>query len=147
MHPQYGETIKRGQRYRARPGVYAFLVRGSDMLLTHQMDPKPEFQLPGGGIDPGEQLFSALHREVREETGWSISSGRRIGFYRRFVYMPEYDLWAEKLCSIYVARPILQVSAPLEAGHSAHMVPISVGLDMIESDADRIICAQFAGLG
>ena len=41
-----------------------FLPRGGDLLLTHQSRPLPEFQLPGGGIDPGETPLQALRREV-----------------------------------------------------------------------------------
>ena len=65
---------------------------------------------------------AALHREVREETGWSIGALRWIGTYRRFVYMPDYDLFAEKLCGVWLARAGLRRGAPTEAGHSAHWV-------------------------
>jgi len=106
-------------RYTRRAGVYAILPRGRQLLLTHQADPTPEFQLPGGGIDPGESPAQALHREVLEETRWKIGTIRRVGAFRRFTYMPEYDLWAEKLGLIYQARPILQLSGPSEPGHTA----------------------------
>ncbi|MCA3440168.1 MAG: NUDIX domain-containing protein, partial [Rhodobacter sp.] len=101
MIRRYGEPLKPGQRYRRRPGVYAVLLRGDSVLTTFQVAPVPEFQLPGGGIDAGEQPVAALHREVIEETGWKIDVIRRIGAFRRFTYMPEYDLWAEKLCAVY----------------------------------------------
>ncbi|SPH23583.1 RNA pyrophosphohydrolase [Defluviimonas aquaemixtae] len=119
MIRRFGEPLVRGQRYGIRHGVYAILVTGRDVLLTHQAEPEPEFQLPGGGIDPGESPIHALHREVREETGWSIADPVRIGAFRRFAYMPEYDKWAEKLCSIYLARPVRPHGPPKEAGHTA----------------------------
>lgn len=111
--------------YRLRPGAYAVLIRDGQALLTFQHQPEPEFQLPGGGIDPGESPLAALHREVREETGWTIGGARRLGVYRRYCYMPEYGFWAEKLCSIWVARPISRLSAPSEPGHEAHWVALS----------------------
>ena len=43
-----------------------------NLLLTHQNAPEPEFQLPGGGIDPDEHPIKALHREVMEETDGSL---------------------------------------------------------------------------
>ncbi|WP_423207306.1 NUDIX domain-containing protein [Paracoccus yeei] len=113
------------RRYRLRHGAYAILVRDGAVLLTFQNHPAPEFQLPGGGIDPGESSQAALHREVREETGWTIGGARRLGAYRRHCFMPEYGFWAEKLCSIWLARPILRQGPPTEPGHSAHWVPLA----------------------
>jgi 8-oxo-dGTP diphosphatase len=103
MHRRYGDAPLAGVRYTRRVGAYAILPRDGALLLTHQEEPGPEVQLPGGGIDPGESPIQALHREVFEETGWRIARPRRLGAFRRFTYMPEYDLWAEKLCLIYVA--------------------------------------------
>ncbi|MGB0440715.1 MAG: NUDIX domain-containing protein, partial [Paracoccaceae bacterium] len=112
MTPRFGEPPQPGRRYKIRPGAYAILARGTELLLTHQADPEPEFQLPGGGIDPGESPVAALMREVVEETGWRIAKPQRVGVFRRFVFMPEYDLWAEKICTIYSARPVYAISAP-----------------------------------
>ena len=33
--------------------------------------------------------------------------------------MPEYDMWAEKLCHIYLARPVRPHGPPTEPGHIA----------------------------
>lgn len=123
---RFGKTPDRGQRYGIRPGAYAILPHGDQALVTFQAEPDPEFQLPGGGIDPGESPVAALHREVREETGWLISAPRRIGAFRRFVYMPDYDQWAEKVCAIYVAHPVRPLGPPSEPHHTAVWVPISM---------------------
>ena len=88
MIRRYGETVRSGQRYRLRPGVYAILPRGGDLLVTFQSEPVPELQLPGGGLDAGEDPVRALHREVYEETGWHIAAPRRLGAFRRFTFMP-----------------------------------------------------------
>ncbi|MDO9526273.1 MAG: NUDIX hydrolase [Gemmobacter sp.] len=125
------------RRYTRRPGVYAILRLGSDILLTHQDAPVPEFQLPGGGIDPGEHPLAALHREVLEETGWKMTLGQRLGAFRRFTYMPEYDLWAEKVCVVYLARPALRVGPPTEHGHSAVWAPIATAVGVLRNPGDR----------
>jgi len=135
--PRLGESARPDVRYRLRPGAYAILLRGREVLLTHQLDPNPEFQLPGGGIDPGESPVVSLHREVLEETGWRIGPVRRLGAYRRFTYMPEYDLWAEKLCHIYLARPAIRRGAPTEAGHTAVWAPIETAARVVSSIGDR----------
>jgi 8-oxo-dGTP diphosphatase len=141
MIRRYGEPAKAGQRYRRRPGVYAVLLRGDSILATFQQAPVPEFQLPGGGIDAGEQPVAALHREVIEETGWKIDVLRRIGAFRRFTYMPEYDLWAEKLCTVYLARPVLRLGPPSEAGHTAVWLPVAEAVARLGNPGDRAMLA------
>lgn len=136
MIRRYGEPLRPGQRYVRRPGAYAILMLGRDVLLTHQAEPIPEFQLPGGGIDPGESPIAALHREVFEETGWHIAAPRRLGAFRRFTYMPEYDIWAEKLCAIYLARPVRRHGDPSEAGHTAIWMPADTAVDKLANQGD-----------
>lgn len=134
---RYGEAVQPGQNYRRRPGVYAILLRGEDILLTHQKDPDDEFQLPGGGIDAGEHPLPALHREVMEETGWHITGARRFGAFRRFCFMPDYGFWAEKVCTVYIAQPTLRIGPPTEAGHSAHWMPAHQAVGLLGNPGDR----------
>ncbi|MEX0338920.1 MAG: NUDIX hydrolase [Arenibacterium sp.] len=133
---RFGEPPLREKTYTRRPGAYAILPMGKKLLLTHQSDPDPEFQLPGGGIDPGESPLQALHREVLEETGWRISDARRLGVFKRYVFMPEYDLWAEKICNIYLAFPTYRVSQPTEEMHSVHFIDPTEALDLLENPGD-----------
>jgi 8-oxo-dGTP diphosphatase len=142
---RFGEAVRRDIRYHARPGAYAILLKGSEMLVTFQADPEPEIQCPGGGIDPGEHPIAALHREVYEETGWSISTPRRIGAYRRFAYMPEYDRWAVKIAHLYIARPIRRLGPPTEPGHAAFFLPVRVAVDRIASAGERHFLRQLIG--
>lgn len=147
MIPRFGDSKRADQRYTRRPGVYAILLQGDSILVTHQSEPVPEFQLPGGGIDPGEQPIPALHREVREETGWRIAINRRIGAFRRFTYMPEYDLWAEKICTVYLARPVRRLSPPTEAGHMAVWLPVEDALTRLGNPGDRAMLARLLTKG
>lgn len=142
MIRRYGEAVVDGQRYRRRPGVYAVLLQGDHILTTFQQAPEPEFQLPGGGIDRGEQPIAALHREVMEETGWTIRIRRRLGAFRRFCYMPDYDLWAEKLCTIYLAQPLRPIGPPTEPGHSAVWLPVPEALQALGNAGDRAFLAR-----
>ncbi len=142
MIRRFGEPVKSGEIYRRRPGVYAVLLDGDAILTTFQQSPVPEYQLPGGGIDKGEHPIAALHREVMEETGWHIGSPKRIGTYRRFTYMPEYGFWAEKVCTIYLARPVLRLSEPTEAGHSAVWMAAQEAASLLGGEGDREMLRQ-----
>lgn len=143
MIPRYGRPPEGTRSYRRRPGVYAILPGSEGLLMTWQSAPHEEIQLPGGGIDPGEHPITALHREVREETGWTIANPRLYRVYRRFTYMPEYDKWAEKICSIYIARPVRRLGPPTEAGHLALWLEPSLGVDLLASEGDRAVLASW----
>lgn len=137
MIRRYGPPPESGYRYRHRAGVYAILWRDGRILLTYQDHPEYEFQLPGGGVDPGEAPLAALHREVREETGWRIAPLRRLGTFRRFAFLPEYELRAEKLCTVYLARPVRPLGPPAEAGHSSHWFDPQAALQILPNEGDR----------
>lgn len=137
MIRRFDEPVKPGIRYINRPGAYAILRLGDELLITHQAEPRPEYQLPGGGIDPGETPVAALHREVFEETGWSMSLQKRLGAFLRYTYMPEYDIWARKVCHIYLCRPARKLGPPTEEHHTALWVPIPRALEILANEGDR----------
>lgn len=126
-----------GQYYKPRMGVYAIIDAGDGLLATFQESPRPELQLPGGGVDAGESPIAALHREVFEETGYRIHGLRHLGMFHRFTYMPEYDLHAQKLCHIYLARLGRRMGPPQEAGHSAVFLPWEEATRLLAVSGDR----------
>ena len=133
---RYGENIKRNINYKIRVGVYGVILIGNKILLTDQ--DKEEIQLPGGGVDPGEQKIQALLREIREETGWKINPDKYIGFYQRFVFMPEYHLWAHKICHIYYCRGIYPLSEPLDLSHTPIMVTAHSAFKLLHNEGDKV---------
>lgn len=142
MIKRHGDRPKAGQAYEMRAGAYGILRRGSDVLLAWQSEPYNDLLLPGGGIDPGESPIQALHREVYEETGWRISRPLRLGAFRRFTYMPEYDKWAEKVCHVFTARPIVRLGPPLEPDHTAVWMNAETALPLLCNDGDAAFLAQ-----
>jgi 8-oxo-dGTP diphosphatase len=56
---------------RLRVSVVGLFIDAGEVLLIHQTTPpEPDcWDLPGGGLEPGETLLAGLMREVREETG------------------------------------------------------------------------------
>lgn len=143
MIRRIGHAPRTDQRYILRPGAYAILPLGRKVLLTAQISDIIDIQLPGGGIDPGESAIHALHREVLEETGWRIAAPRRLGAFRRFAYMPEYDIWAEKLCHVFAARPIRQISAPSEPDHETLVMKAEEAVGSMGNDGDRLFLARY----
>ncbi|MEP1767279.1 MAG: NUDIX domain-containing protein [Sulfitobacter sp.] len=137
------DVPQRGQKYRLRAGAYVILPIQRRFLLTADMAAGPDIQLPGGGIDPGESPLQALYREVREEIGWAIGQPRRLGAFRRFVFMPEYDMWAEKLCTVYVARPTRQLHAPTEPHHETLILDADNAIAALGNDGDRLMLQTY----
>ncbi|TMM52621.1 NUDIX hydrolase [Sulfitobacter sabulilitoris] len=145
MIPRIGPAPDATQRYQLRPGAYAILPLERRVLLTLQTGQTPDIQLPGGGIDPGEAPLQTLHREVMEETGWRIAFPRRLGAFRRFVYMPDYGIWAEKLCHVYVARPVRQIADPTEPDHHTIVLAPDDAIAALGNDGDRMFLNAYFG--
>lgn len=136
MIRRYGNPPRVDQTYKVRHGAYGILLRGDQILTTWQGGIHNELQLPGGGIDPGESAIAALHREVFEETGWRIATPRKLGVFRRFAYMPDYDMWAQKICHIYTARPVMRLGHPSEEGHTAIWMNAIDAIPLLHNDGD-----------
>jgi 8-oxo-dGTP diphosphatase len=67
--------VKRRQRVAA----YVVVGRADDVLLARWTGPRgPEWTLPGGGLDFGEDPADAAVREVREETGYAVRLDRLL---------------------------------------------------------------------
>ena len=115
----FGERVNSKIRYRRRVGAYGIIFHKKNLLLTEQntSDNNVEVQLPGGGSNKNESLAHALYREVLEETGWGIKILKKEGVFQRFTYMPEYKIWAHKICHIYRCAATIRKTEELEKNH------------------------------
>ena len=65
-----------------RIAVSAVILEQGNVLLAHRRD-IDWWNLPGGGLELGETVDDALHREVFEETGLEVEIERLVGVYSK----------------------------------------------------------------
>lgn len=65
-----------------RIGVNALIFEDDRVLLALRKD-IDWWNLPGGGMEPGETVEEALYREVREETSLEVAIDRLVGVYSK----------------------------------------------------------------
>ncbi|MFD7402490.1 NUDIX hydrolase [Streptomyces sp. NPDC059866] len=70
-------------RKKLRVAAYAICVRDGQVLLARSPAPDgtPEWVLPGGGMEHGEDPYDTVRREVREETGYRIEVTGILGVH------------------------------------------------------------------
>ncbi|MEU6671763.1 NUDIX hydrolase [Streptomyces sp. NPDC046727] len=68
-------------RRNLRVAAYAVCVRDGQILLARSPAPDgtPEWVLPGGGMEHGEDPYDTVRREVTEETGYRIEVTGLLG--------------------------------------------------------------------
>src|SRR5437899_12134334 len=65
-----------------RIAVYAIIFAAGRVLLALRRN-IDWWNLPGGGMEPGETVDEAMRREVREETGLEVEVERLVGVYTK----------------------------------------------------------------
>jgi 8-oxo-dGTP pyrophosphatase MutT (NUDIX family) len=86
---------KNGITIRDRSGAWFVLVQDDQILFTHPHYAPTVPDLPGGGIDEGENALEAAIRELNEETELVIKNPKIAETYNQFVHffaddVPEY---------------------------------------------------------
>ena len=88
---QFGEIVE-GRAYIDRPAAFGVVVQGGLLAvaaITIRPGQLPVFDLPGGGIDPGETELQALVREFGEEAGLKVEPGAFLMRARQRDISPE----------------------------------------------------------
>jgi ADP-ribose pyrophosphatase YjhB (NUDIX family) len=80
-----------------RPSVSAVIFDHRGRLLLQQRSDGGQWGLPGGSVEIGESLETAVRREVREETGLEVAVRRLVGLYSdpalQVVRYPDGNVW------------------------------------------------------
>jgi 8-oxo-dGTP diphosphatase len=144
---RFGEPFRPDAPYGERPGAYAAILDRGRLLVAATPNDGEAFLLPGGGVDPGESPLRALHREVMEETGWSVAPRRRLGAFQRYCWMPDYGRWARKICHIYLCRPGLRRGPPMEPDHDPLWMPLPEAAERLSVSGERWFAARLLRAG
>ena len=80
---------------RLRPAARGLVIDADDRLLLCRFDlPEQDvvvWTAPGGGVEPGEDLVTALHRELDEEVGLVVD-GEAVHVWHQRVVAPGHVL-------------------------------------------------------
>jgi 8-oxo-dGTP diphosphatase len=84
---QFGTRVP-GQEYTDRPAAFAVAVLNGKVATARITRPgeQPYFDLPGGGIDPGETPEAAMVREFGEEVALAVQPGRLLGRASQYLF-------------------------------------------------------------
>lgn len=97
----------------------AILLKGDEVLLCHRRD-FDLWNLPGGGVEEGENPWDATVRETREETGLLVRPTRLVGIYAK---PQKNELVFSYLCKIKGGKVGLSDEADQVAYFSIHNLP------------------------
>ncbi len=128
---QFGQPPPSGAGVRERPGAYAVLVDASWRVAVVTVGGQGPW-LPGGGIEAGESPEQALHRELREETGFTVEVLHPLGVLGQ--YLEHRGRWWNKVCHLWVCRPLEHAGA-LEADHVVHWLAPTRARDRLVHEA------------
>lgn len=113
-------------------GVLA-LTDDGDAVLTRQFRPGPGeivLDLPGGIVDPGEELLAAAARELREETGYGCTSVQPAGSCWAF----GASTWRR---NVVIARGCRPEGPVTSWGGDEYCEPVLLGVDELRDVARR----------
>ena len=88
-----------------RNSVYGLILNEGNLLVVRTRS-TGLFAFPGGGIELGEPIIDALHREIREETGITVEMGKLATLTEDFFYYNPADEAYHALLLFYWCKPL-----------------------------------------
>ena len=90
INPEYIEKKKGSVKFRERQAARALLFDKDNKIALMYVSKSNYYKLPGGGVDPGENIEQGLRRECLEEAGCNINIGDEVG---KIIEYRNYDQW------------------------------------------------------
>lgn len=111
------------------PTVDAIIEYGGGIVLVERRNPPSGWALPGGFVDYGESLESAVVREAREETNLRLEDLRQLHSYSD----PGRDRRMHTITTVFTARGVGELRAGDDAGRvkvfRSDELPMSMAFD------------------
>ena len=117
-----------------RQAARAVVFDDADNVALLHVTKNGYYKLPGGGVEEGEDLMTALKRECVEEIGCEIEVGREIGM--TVEYRGKFNIKQESYC--YLARLAGPKGIPsftedeIADGFEALWVPLKEAIRLVE---------------
>jgi len=137
--PQFGSPTPNAT-YIPRPAAHAIIFK-SDRRVAVVIHNGKRFP-PGGGIDPGESVIDALHREMREETGWTIRVGPEVCRANEYVDVPSEGGCFNKQGVFFLAEITAYPSPGTEVEHESEWLTIDEFAEVAAHESHVWACRQ-----
>ncbi len=131
--PHCGRTLDRFDQPRLTVDAVVLNAR-DEVLLIERRNPPPGWALPGGFVDPGETLETAVARELREETGLRAGRVRQLHTYSD----PERDPRHHTVSTVFLVEAEGEPAAGDDAGR-AEFFPLDRLPSPLAFDHGRIL--------
>lgn len=111
--PQFGDLLP-GRDYADRPAAFGLLERDGQVAVVRvtKPDAQPWFDLPGGGVDPGETPAQAVVREYGEEAGLRVRAVEAFGQADQYFVNTEGVAWNNR--STFYALELIEEDRSLK---------------------------------
>ncbi|MHB1415564.1 MAG: NUDIX domain-containing protein [Chloroflexota bacterium] len=125
-----GQTTKREiVEHRGAVGIMPIDDDGKVALVRQYRKPAERYtlEIPAGTLDPGEDVETCLHRELREETGLTASRVDQLASYYSAVG------FCTEFMEVYLARDLQYGQAGPDEDESVEVLwmPLAEALDMV----------------
>lgn len=137
----FGQILP-GVRYVERPGAYAFLLNSKKELAVV----KTSFGLflPGGGLEPGEDLLTGLQREMCEEIGYKLVRAQFFVRAAQYHWSEFYQSYFKKIGSFFEVEAIAPPNIACADGHDLVWIPLAQAVWELSQEFQRWAATEFA---